>query len=362
LLGFLETDPANPRLLTDAAEAAMADRRYGVVRDLVARYAEVVDPPAPLVNLGGLAAMHEGRFDDALAAFSRCVKADPDQPTPRYNLAWALSAKGEWADAAALLDDSVTTSTPGAAVLKVRALHQLGQMDDALAWGAEFLTRHPGEPALFGALSAAAMDAENPPLAAEYAQRAGEAPEGLATLGLLRLDAGERRQAEQAFDRALRTNPDCARALLGKGLARLADGDGAAAAAELDRVATLYGTHLGSWIAAGWAHFIAGDLDRARQRFETAARIDGAFAEAHGALAVIDLFQERVEDARRRAQVAMRLDRASFAGVLATSLLMDSRGETETAERLRSAALNTPVGASGQTIAQMAARLAANRR
>jgi Flp pilus assembly protein TadD len=126
-------------------------------------------------------------------------------------------------------------------------------------------------------------------------------------------------------------------------------------------VAAFYGEHLGSWIAAGWAYFTIGDLSRARQRFETALAIDGEFAEAQGALAVLDILAGRLDEARRGTRTALRLDRNGFAGRLARSLLLEAGGDTEAAERLRNTALNTRVGPSGQTIAQMIAALAARR-
>jgi Tfp pilus assembly protein PilF len=362
LLDFLKSDPDNLNLLRDAAEAALADGRFALAQDLVDRHAAVAPPPPPLVNLAGLAAMGEGRFAAAAVLFARCLEATPDEPTPRYNLAWARAAQRDWAGASELLDESVAAAIPAAATLKVQMLHHLGEVEDALAWGAGFVDRYPNDLALLGALSAVAMDAEELELAAGYAERAGESPEGLATLGMLRLDQAGLEAAEQSFDRALSANGDCARALLGKGLVGLARSDSAAAASYLDRAASFYGDHLGSWVAAGWAYFTAGDLVRARQRFETAVAVDGTFAEAQGGLAVIDVIEGRLDEGRRRAQTALRLDRMCFSGVLARSLLLEAEGETAAAERLRNAALNVPVGPSGQTIAQMAALLGARRR
>jgi Tfp pilus assembly protein PilF len=362
LLTYLESDPDNLNLLADTAEAALADGRGALVGELIDRYAAIAQPPPPLMNLAGLAAMRDGRFEAAATLFAGCLDATPEAVTPRYNLAWARAAQGDWAGASELLDETVAAAIPAAAALKVQMLHHLGEIEDALAWGAGFVDRFPDEPALLGALSAVAMDAEELGLAAAYAERAGDSAEGLATLGMLRLDQADAVAAEQTFDRALAANPDCARALLGKGLVALIRSDSAAAAGSLDRVASFYGDHLGSWVAAGWAYFTAGDLVRARQRFETAVALDGAFAEAQGAVAVIDIIEGHPDEARRRAQTALRLDRACFSGVLARSLLLDAEGETVAAERLRNMAMNVPVGPSGQTIAQMTAMFAARRR
>jgi len=362
LLAFLETDPGNLSLIADAAGAAMEDGRFALAGELVDRYATLAAPPPALTNLAGLAAMRTGRYGMAADYFDGALAATPDDPTLRYNLAWARAAQKDWAGASQALDETVAASIPAAASLKVQMLHQLGEIEDALAWGAGFVDRYPDNVELLGALSAVAMDAEEVELAASYAERAGDAPEALATLGMLRLDETRLEDSADLFDRALGVNQDCGRALLGKGLVSLARADAGEAARFLDRAATVFSDHLGSWIAAGWAYFTARDLVRARQRFETALAIDDTFAEGHGGLAVVDVLEGRLDEARRGAQVALRLDRECFSGVLARSLLLDAAGDAAGAERLRSAALEVPVGPSGQTISQVMAALASRRR
>jgi Tfp pilus assembly protein PilF len=146
--------------------------------------------------------------------------------------------------------------------------------------------------------------------------------------------------------------------LLGSGLGQLARGDAAAAAARLDGAAQRFGDHLGSWVAAGWAYYIAGDLATSRNRFETALALDDNFAETHGALAVLDLVEGQKDSARRRTEVALRLDRNCFAAALARSMILDSEGKSNAARKVRDAALNYPIGPSGRTIARSLAALA----
>jgi Tfp pilus assembly protein PilF len=362
LLGYLDADPQNLQLIADAAEAAMEAHRYATVDALVERHAALQPPPSDLLNLAGLAAMRDARFERAEDLLARAVQTAPDDPALRYNLAWAKAARKDWAGASALLDRAVADAVPAAAVLNVQMLHQLGRLDDALAWGKVFAEAYPDDQPLHGALSAVAMDAEDMALAADFAKRAGDAPEALATLGMLGLDAAQLDQSTRFFDQALAGNPQCMRAQLGQGLVSLALARHADAAEKLDRVAAFYGDHLGSWIAAGWAYFSAGDLVRARQRFETAMAIDATLAEAQGAIAVLEAVDSQLDSARRRAQAALRLDRQCFSAALAMSLVLDATGQPTAAERLRLAALRTPVGPSGQSISGMMVILGNRRR
>jgi len=55
---------------------------------------------------------------------------------------------------------------------------------------------------------------------------------------------------------------------------------------------------------------------------------------------------------RRESEIAVRLDRNSLGGALATSMLLDRSGKADAARRVRETALSTPLGPDGRTIAQ----------
>lgn len=355
-LGFLEHDPENLPLIADAAGAAMDENDPAAAMDLLDRYEALAPLPPALLNLRGVAALGERRFEDAVAAFAGLRDRGEDAPALRVNLAWALTMTGDHAAALPLLDAEALAAGPQGAALKVRLLHHLERLDEALECGAALAEAYPDDQGLMGTLAVAALDAERTDLARLYAGRAGTSHDGLSTLGLLLLDDNRVDESAALFDRVLAADSGNARALLGKGLGQLARGDARAGAERIDRAAERFGDHLGSWVAAGWAHYVQGDLATSRARFETALALDDAFAETHGALAVLDLAAGDAESARRRADVALRLDRNCFAGALATSMLLDREGKARAAQKVRDAALNFPIGAGGRTIA---ARLAA---
>jgi tetratricopeptide (TPR) repeat protein len=351
LLGFLEEDPDNLRLIADAASAAMEEGDPGGALALLERHASLAPLPPTQLNLKGIAALADRRFEQAVAALTALREAGEDAPAIRFNLAWALTMAGGHEAALALLDDEVVAAGPRGASLKVGLLHHLGRPEDALEAGIALAEVYPADQSLMGALALAAMDADRADLARLYAGRAGTNHDGQTTLGLLLLDDGRTGESETIFDRVLAGDAGNARALLGKGLALLDRGDPASAGAWIDRAAERFGDHLGSWVAAGWVHYIRGDLETSRARLETALALDDSFAETHGGLAVLDLAQGDVEGARRRADIALRLDRNCFAGALAKSLLLERDGKEKAARKVREAALNFPIGAGGRTIA-----------
>ncbi len=119
----------------------------------------------------------------------------------------------------------------------------------------------------------------------------------------------------------------------------------------------MFGDHLGSWIAAGWAWLIAGDRAKARERFERAVELDGNFGEAQGSLAVVDLLDGKAEAAQRRIEVAARLDRQSFSAAYARMLVSAGQGDSGAARRIFDLALRQPIGEGGRTLADAIARM-----
>jgi predicted Zn-dependent protease len=87
LLRFVERDPANLSLLSDAAAAAFAEGAPEQAGQLIERYAALSPLPLVLLNLKGLVAIAQQRFQEAAAIFTELRERGPDDPTLRFNLA-----------------------------------------------------------------------------------------------------------------------------------------------------------------------------------------------------------------------------------------------------------------------------------
>ena len=359
LVAFLKADPDNEALLADAATAALAAGLPQEAAALAERHRTRVGPSPAMDHLSGLAAMAAQDWVGASAAFRGLIDKGVDEPGIRYNLAWSLAMTGDKDEALTLLDDGVVAVVPQGAQLLVGLLHERGEMERAGEVARVAIDRFPDHRGLNAAVSTLAIDLEDLDLASTTAARAGDHPEALVTLATVALDDERPGEAAALFDAALARDPDNPRARVGRGLVALAGDDRVGAVADLDRGAELFGTHLGSWIAAGWAHVLAGDAATARERFERALVVDDSFAEAHGSLAVLDLMAGDVDAGRRRTEIAQRLDRESFAAALAAAMLAAGGGDRARAEKIVALALSTPVDESGRTIGQALARLGA---
>lgn len=349
---YLQQDPHNIQLIADAAAAAMDEDQLRDAAELLDRYEALAPLPPALLNIKGLAAIGDQRFEEAAAAFESLLAAEGSAPVLKFNLAWCRSMLGDHVGALDLLDDETVAAVPASAALKVRTLHHLGRPEEALEVGARLAEHYPEDKTLMGTLAIAALDAEAMDHALAFATRASDRPDGQSVLGLLALGDNDVEGSLALFDQALIGQPDNARALIGKGLGLLTKGDTRKAIDMLERGAAVFGDHLGSWIAVGWAQFSAGDYAASRATFEKTLALDDTFAESHGALAVLDVMDGDLDSARRRSETALRLDRQCLSAALAQSLIAAGAGDTDRAERIRTIALNAPVGPGGRTIAQ----------
>jgi Flp pilus assembly protein TadD len=256
---------------------------------------------------------------------------------------------GEKDRALGVLDAATVSEIAAAAMLKVQLMHEAGDFDGAIEEARRALELHPDDAGLCAAVGTLALDVEDTELAALCAGKAGDHPEGLAVTGMLEMQIGDPATALQTFSRSIEVRQHNPRAWIGRGLARMLLSDNSGAAADIDEGASQFGDHIGSWIAAGWAHFLAGDVAAAKTRFERALAIDPNFAESHGSLAVLDVAQGDAGSARRRMTTALRLDRECFSAAMAQVLL--NNDDPAKIQEIVARAFSTPLNGEGMTVA-----------
>ncbi len=342
LKAFLESDPENPLLLADFASAALEANEHKLSLESFEKLEEIEPLDGNLANMAGIAAMRSGDQDTAQNWFNRSLRGSPNDKSLLFNMAWSRALSGDFAASAELLEEELTKTLPQAAMLDMQIAHELGQFDDAAAKMETYLALHPDYAPLHAAASVLAMDVDRPDLAREAAVKGGAHPDALTTLATLDLGDHKLDEAQAQFESALAIGPANPRAELGRGLVELARGNHEEAAKTIDVGAEMFDTHLGSWIAAGWAYFLADQVSTARNRFERAMKIDDTFAEAHGSLAVLDIIDGDLEAAQRKAKIATRLDPSCFSAALAMVMINEARGNSEQAASILKTALNKP--------------------
>ena len=357
MLGFLKSDPQNLSLISDTAEAALDVNDLDLAKELLKRYETIAPFSDKQIGLSGLLAIQSKDFELASQEFSKLLENNSKDPAIRFNLAWSLSMLKKYDAAIEIIDEETANTLPQAAMLEVQIMHQLGEFEEAGIRAKQHLETHPDDTGLAAAISVLAMDNDDEELARLCAQKGGDHPDALTTLATLALDDDDSEQALELFDKALAINPHGPRTWIGKGLAQLASGDTKDAAKNIDHGAEMFGTHLGSWIASGWAYFIMDDLETSRERFEHALGIDDTFAETHGSLAVLNVLSGNIDQAKTGVRTAMRLDRECFSAALAQTLIFSSQGNPDAAKKIFDRAINTPIDGSDRTIAKSLVRM-----
>ncbi|AKM07980.1 tetratricopeptide repeat protein [Pelagerythrobacter marensis] len=357
LLGYLEHDPGNAELRRDAAHAALAASRFDRALELLDGLDEQAVSREDR-NLRGLALMRGGQPEKAAALFEELLAAAGGDPALQFNLAWSRALAEDFAGARAALTAETIEALPQAALLDVQLLHEGHEFEQAAERAKQHLARFPAYRPLLAATSVLALDLDDEPLARRCAEEAGAHPDALTTLAMLNLAASEQSRSRAMFEQALAINERNPRAWVGLGLANLAAGDAQKAGPLIDKGAGQFGDHLGSWIGAGWAYLVAGNRGAARERFHHALALDDTFAESHGSLAALAAMEGNTAEARKRAEVALRLDRHCYSAMLAKVLIARSSGDEMSAAQIVERVLREPIGPNGRTLFDSIARIA----
>jgi len=337
--GFLEQDQSNPSLRGEVADLHLrlgefAEAR-GILEEALSRWPEDAGLKSSLASV----AIAESRPDEAIAILQGLRQTGADHPVVRYNLAYAMMLARRFAEAKDLLMTTLdhARDAPQAPLLLARALHHLGEVDEAIKHTKVFLARHPEDPEALGVLALLSLDSDDDAVAKEAAEKAlslnSTDLNALVTLGSLALAGQNEEEANAYFDRAVERHPGSGRAWSGRALSAMLGLDLSRASEHFQRAVRHMPNHIGTWHALAWCQILRNDLDGAKESFGKAMELDRNFGETHGGLAVIAVLQNRLDEAPDMLKRALRLDPRSFAGRFAQSLLT-SKSDPQRAQQM----------------------------
>lgn len=345
---FLQGDPDNPSLVSEAAQLAMqagwTDRAQGIVN--AARNANPGEPSYWHLQASLHLAAHQ--FEQA-AVLLQQLYADNPAPGIRFNLAYAQFCLGDYETAlahfAALLGQADAPQKTLAYAL--RSLHRLGRFAPAL----ELLDRAPPgqvDAEALGVASAVAMDIDDADLSNALATRAlkldSDQVEALATRGGLLTVAGDTSTALAMLGRATQIRPHDGRIWTTLALAQMRTQDLAKAEASFRQALRFMPKHLGTWHGLAWSQIARGDLTAAQHSLQTALELDRNFGETHGGLAVVAALQGQREQALAHAERARRLDPKGMSVHYAQAVLSGQARDAQAIQRLAERLLRSRIG------------------
>ena len=362
LLGYLQQDPDNLALLRDAADQALQDACWDEANTLVD--AALALAPGDAVSRYRKAVIAARRRDGpaSLALTQALIDEGEQHDAVLFQHAHALILSGRHAEADPVLESLLPRAhtLPGFDHLHVRALHGAGRLDDAIRVASGL----GDDPTAQGMLSLLYTDVdrleEGGALAVAVLATAPDNIDALLAAGTVALAMEQPETALPYFEQAAASHADNGRAWMGIGLARMHRQDFTGARDAFEKTVRLIPMHLGSWNTLAWIQILQQDHMAASTTLQAATRIDRNFGETHGTLAVLCAFEKKWTEAKHHADVALRLQPASFAGRYAQTLLLEHQGNPESARRSLEQIMRNFKAPAGGNLADVIRRRAAH--
>jgi tetratricopeptide (TPR) repeat protein len=338
LQGYLAQDPHNLALQADVADACLQAARWADARSVLARTVAQAPNDGPARYRLALVARMEGQLEEAAGLLNALLGEGIDAPAIRLELAHTAAASGDWATAKQALAPLDAWALPAAVgddvlLLRLRAMHHLTELDEALALGAQWAAvRGDAMPTLgMAALATLSLDAGQVDAAAQWLVRAGSEAvahnaELLGAAGFVDLHEGRLAEAATRFAASTDVQPAMGRGHLGSGLAQAALGRMPAAIEALRRATETMPTHLGSWHALAWMQLLSNDVAAATATFEQALALDRTFGDSHGGVALMAALRGDRALAQESIRVGQRLDPMSMNVAMAKIVLAEGKG------------------------------------
>ena len=346
LAAYLREDPANPALLADACEAAIAcgahDRALAYVESAERLSLDRAEWGFRRARL----AIARRDLDEAAQQLEQLIAANGPHPVLAHDLAYVRFLQRDHAGCRALLDPWLA---PGSAALPpeqlqplqalwLRAMHHQQALEEAMDRARSWQEAGTLQPAAQGVASLIAVDLEDFATALSLSQSALAAdpsqPEALVARASVALAQGQPERATPLLERALARNADDGRTWAVAGFASLQSMHLPLAQAQLERAVHAMPEHVDSWHALAWTRLLQGDRAGALEALRQALAQDPEAAETHGALGLVLALVGEREQAQEHLATADRLDPENDAGRYARALLSVPGGDPQAVEAI----------------------------
>ena len=368
LAAYLKEDPANPALLADACEAAIACGEHERAQAYIDSAERLALDRAEWTFRSARLAIARRELARAGQLLGQLLAQGP-HPVLAHDLAYVRLLQGDFEACREALQPwlapNAVASLPPAQqqslqVLWLRAAHRLQQLDEAMEWARAQEQAGQLHPAARGVASLIALDAGEFDTAQDWADKALQADaaqvEALVARGSLALGQGDTAGGVRLLERALARNPDDGRTWSALGFANLQAMNLPLAQAQLERAVAEMADHIDSWQALGWARLLQGDRNGALAALRQALELDPLHAETHVALGLVLALGGDRAQAESHLREAERLDPENVTARYARALLSGDVKDPQALEALTRSVLDQGGGFAGRLHAMLQAR------
>jgi len=340
LLNFLEQDPANLSLLTDALALAidLGDIVHGQ-RLLDHIKAQAIEEPK-ICALAAHVSLQAGQYAAAGTFGDKAIDGGLTHPAVIFNTAQGHFYSGDYLSAHTLLSllSNDSQSAPSLLLMHARALHQLEETELAEALVVRAVQQQPDNTDMRGLLALLQYenDSYSPALLTAH-ETLTEDPDQLDALiacASVHFHQNNITASRSAWLHTVTAHPECGRAW--SGLARLEFNELEFDEAEehLKTAVRYMPDHIGTWHLLSWVYILRGDSIRARQALDQSYELDRTFGETHGGLAIVDIMEGMMGRAQKGIRRALKLNPNGLSAQYAQALVLQQEGQPEKAAQL----------------------------
>lgn len=353
LQAFIEQDPQNFSLLTDAFDCALGLGEFKTAQQYLERALDIEPRNVFLRHSQATLWIAEKRYAEAESLLSELITEGINSAVVAFNLAYAQFRQNKCDQARDLL-----RSLPGAPdapadsfAMLLRCLHHLREFDEAFALIEARIKEKTLDVAAAGVASLMYLDASRLGEAKSLSEAALQGNpnhiEALVARGSIALGERDAVTARSLLARALEQNAQDGRVWSASAMTHLLEMNLDQALSEFKTAVSFMSNHIGTWHGMAWCNLMKKDLAAAQQNFEAAMALDRNFGETHGGLAVVLALQGRREEAKLSIERALRLDPQGLSARYAEAVLSGEAADQEAFQRLARRILGARAHAGG---------------
>lgn len=333
LLGYVQQDPGNIRLLMEALSLAVdsGDVQHGLYLIEHMENHSIKEPQLYAHAVYSL--LQAGEYAKAAEYGEFALAAGMSPQSVIYNVAYAHFSLAAYDIAASRLEQLTKdpACTMEALLLHVRALDHLERNDEAESLAARAVTQEPDNAEALGLM--ALQQFENGDNAGalrsayEALTRAPTQLDALVACASAHFEQGSMEAARKTWLHTVEAYPSCGRAWSGVALIEFNELEFDHAVEHLNLAVHYMPDHIGTWHVLAWIHILRADATLARAALTKAHALDRNYSETHGGIAACDVLEGKLEEARQGIRRALRLDPDCRSACYAQMLLLRGEGK-----------------------------------
>lgn len=348
LISFLKHDPDNQSLLNDAMTLAIEAGDASIMEMLCKHLSAHPPSNATTAAQATYLMLACNQYASAAELGTEALASGVNHPAVIFNTAYAHFYIEDFSAVTMLLEGlTADLSCPAdALILHARALHHQDQLAESLALAERAYKQETSNPEVGGVLALLCYELDSPSRALSLAHDAlSQNPlqlDALIACASANFELGNTPAARKAWLHTVDAHPACGRAWSGLAELEFSEMELEQAEEHLDTAVRFMPDHIGTWHMVAWICVLKDDATGARRAFERAYDLDRNFGETHGGLAIADVMDGRLDQAKTGIRRALKLNPECLSARFAEMLILQRAGKKKEAEALVERVLDGP--------------------